>query len=190
MKASTTALHGTPANPATATDRRRLSPEKQALFACRRLNVAMLTTQRGSKDTLARLAGTTGSRISLMTAGHKPVSDPFAWAIEDSLRLPRAWLDRPHSVEEVPRAVWQLLGVNFPPPALKQTPEKPAGKAHQTQPAPSSSPTALFDKPAGQVGPIAEALAKKILQLSANEQLSENRAFQLLGLLIDATAEN
>lgn len=189
MKARTTALHGTPANPATATDRRRLSPEKQALFACRRLNVAMLTTQRGSKDTLARLAGTTGSRISLMTAGHKPVSDPFAWAIEDSLKLPRAWLDRPHSVEEVPRVVWQLLGGNFPPPVLKQTQEKLTGKPRQAQSVSPPPPTALFDKPAGQVGPIAEALAKKILQLSATEQLSENRAFQLLGLLLDA-AEN
>jgi hypothetical protein len=190
MKASTIAPDGTADRPIAAIDRRRLSPEKQALLACRRLNVAMLTTQRGSKNTLARLAGTTGSRISLMTAGHKPVSAPFALAIEDSLKLPRGWLDQPHGVEEVPRAVWQLLGGSYPPPALKQADEKPARKYRQAQQSYTPTPAALFDKPAGQVGPIAEALAKKILQLSATEQLSENRAFQLLGLLIDGVTEN
>ncbi|MBV2264679.1 MAG: hypothetical protein KUL79_14160, partial [Thauera sp.] len=59
------------------------------------------------------------------------------------------------------------------------------------QPAPAASPaagTGLFDKPAGQCGPIAEALAKTILNLSATDKLSEARAFQLLGVLIAETS--
>lgn len=49
----------------------------------------MLTLRLGSKNRLAQLAGTSGSRISVMTSAHKPVSDPFAQAIEAGLRLPR-----------------------------------------------------------------------------------------------------
>jgi hypothetical protein len=50
-----------------------------------------------------------------------------------------------------------------------------------------ASATGLFDKPAGLCGPIAEALAKTILNLSASDKLSEARAFQLLGTLIAET---
>ncbi|WEN42144.1 hypothetical protein CKCBHOJB_01729 [Thauera sp. GDN1] len=75
----------------------------------RRLNLVMLTSERGTKNRLAQLAGTSGSRISLMTSARKPVSDPFAYAIEDGLGLPRGWLDQLHVENEVPPAAWQSL---------------------------------------------------------------------------------
>lgn len=44
----------------------------------------------------------------------------------------------------------------------------------------------IFEKTPGQAGPIAEALAKTVLRLSASDQLSESKAFQLLGLLVES----
>lgn len=224
-----------PARPAT---------DKKQIHEHRRLNLTMLTAERGTKNRLAQLAGTSGSRISLMTSARKPVSDPFAFAIEDGLGLPRGWLDQPRSPDSVPAAVWQSLQVDSTAAtaaaAIAATPARPAAAARprqpaanpprasaaaalapaaavaaatpaapeasgmapvagaatpsaaaSAQPAPAASPaggTGLFDKPAGQCGPIAEALAKTILNLSATDKLSEARAFQLLGVLIAETS--
>lgn len=49
------------------------------------------------------------------------------------------------------------------------------------------SATGLFDKTPGRCGPIAEALAKTVLNLSAADKLSEAKAFQLLGVLVTET---
>lgn len=75
----------------------------------RKQNLMLLTERRGTKNTLTRLAGLNGSRVSLMTSGRKPVSDRFAHAIEDALKLSRGWLDHPRSADEVPGNVWILL---------------------------------------------------------------------------------
>lgn len=186
--------------------------DKKQVNENRRLNLSMLTTERGTKHRLAQLASTSGSRISLMTSARKPVSDPFALAIEDGLGLPRGWLDQIHTPAAVPARVWQALGVDAssqPAPARSAPPPVAARRAATTTAATSStvtapspvvapplidtpavaaplacSPTGLFDKPAGQCGPIAEALVKTILNLSANDKLSEARAFELLGKLI------
>lgn len=223
--------------------------DKKLIHEHRRLNLTMLTAERGTKNRLAQLAGTSGSRISLMTSARKPVSDPFAFAIEDGLGLPRGWLDQPRSPDSIPAAVWQSLKVDGTAPSATSgplvatpaaTPAPPAGPGRPrqpaatqratsgaavvpttvgsavsstaaiteassasapapttsaptapTQPAPVSLPTSgtgLFDKPAGQCGPIAEALAKTVLNLSATDKLSEARALQLLGILISETS--
>ena len=227
--------------------------DKKLIHEHRRLNLTMLTAERGTKNRLARLAGTSGSRISLMTSARKPVSDPFAFAIEDGLGLPRGWLDQPRSPDSIPAAVWQSLKVDGTAPSATSgplvatptatptaTPAPPAGPGRPrqpaatqratsgaavvpttvrsavsstaaiteassasapapttsaptapTQPAPVSLPTSgtgLFDKPAGQCGPIAEALAKTVLNLSATDKLSEARALQFLGILISETS--
>ncbi len=130
----------------------------------RRQNLAMLTSQRGTKNRLARLSGISPSRISLMTTGRKPVSNPFALAIESALTLPRGWLDEPHTLPQVPASAWARLDDE---------------RSH-----PAESETGIFDKPQGQSGPIAEALAKTILRLSRANRLPEHRAFELLGMLI------
>ncbi|WP_415258687.1 hypothetical protein [Thauera phenylacetica] len=301
--------------------------DKKQRHEHRRLNLTMLTTERGSKNRLAQLAGTSGSRISLMTSARKPVSDPFAFAIEDGLGLPRGWLDQPRSPDSVPAAVWQSLQVDSAaatagaaaiaagtaagtagttagttagaavgaavggtvggtvgaasagstatanaratagrprqgksaavarhaasapavaeyaasapaasplatgPSAVLGAPATPALSAAIGAPTtqslsasaatpgvqapslafsapgadvytgttgrPAATPavaavstagTGLFDKPTGQCGPIAEALAKTILNLSATDKLSESRAFQLLGVLLSETS--
>lgn len=291
--------------------------DKKQRHEHRRLNLTMLTTERGSKNRLAQLAGTSGSRISLMTSARKPVSDPFAFAIEDGLGLPRGWLDQPRSPNSVPAAVWQSLQVDSAAatagaaaiaagtasatagttpaatspgatatanaraaagrprqgksaavarhaasaPAVAEYPACGPAAAEYAASAPAASPlatgssamlgapatpalsaaigapttqslsasaatpgvqapslafsapgadvytgttgrpaatpavaavstagTGLFDKPTGQCGPIAEALAKTILNLSATDKLSESRAFQLLGVLLSETS--
>lgn len=220
--------------------------DKKQIHEHRRVNLTMLTAERGSKNRLAQLAGTSGSRISLMTSARKPVSDPFAFAIEDGLGLPRGWLDQPRSPDSIPTSVWQSLKVDGTAPSATSGPliatptATPAGPGRPrqpaatqratsgaavvpttigsavtsaaaiteassasapapttsaptapTQPAPVSLPasgTGLFDKPAGQCGPIAEALAKTVLNLSATDKLSEARALQLLGILISETS--
>lgn len=255
--------------------------DKKQRHEHRRLNLTMLTTERGSKNRLAQLAGTSGSRISLMTSARKPVSDPFAFAIEDGLGLPRGWLDQPRSPDSVPAAVWQSLQVDSAAatagaaaiaagtasatagttpaatspgptapanaraaagrprqgksaavarhaasaPAVAEYPASGPAAAEYAASAPAATPgvqapslafgvpgadvytgttgrpaatpavaavstagTGLFDKPTGQCGPIAEALAKTILNLSATDKLSESRAFQLLGVLLSETS--
>lgn len=285
--------------------------DKKQRHEHRRLNLTMLTTERGSKNRLAQLAGTSGSRISLMTSARKPVSDPFAFAIEDGLGLPRGWLDQPRSPDSVPAAVWQSLQVDSaaaiaaataaaasagstatanartaapgrprqgksaavakhaasgPTIATRAASDPAAGPlasgssavvgapptqvlsasvgapVTQAQSASVGAPathalstcaatpgvhapsltfgapgadvytgttglpvgtppagppaitavsgggTGFFDKPTGQCGPIAEALAKTILNLSATNKLSESRAFQLLGVLLSETS--
>lgn len=189
----------------------RTSPDKKQLNEIRRVNLELLTTARGSKSRLGVIAGTAGSRISLMTSARKPVSDPFAFAIEDGLGLARGWLDQPRQYDEVPPAVWEQLngesGVPAAPapvkparaarsapsaphaasPALTPTPSPSPAPAAPAAPVPlasSRSASGLFDKASGSSGPIAEALAKTILNLSAADKLSEARAFQLLGVLL------
>ncbi len=201
--------------PMSAThDAQTLSPaDKKQIHEHRRLNLTMLTAERGAKNRLAQLAGTSGSRISLMTSARKPVSDPFAIAIEDGLGLPRGWLDQPRAAKDVPAAVWQALHPEggseqpgqapAPAPVAAQRTTRAAGTARpaaSAPPAPTTfdltspahaaaavelaSTTGLFNKTAGQCGPIAEALAKTIINLSATDKLSESQAFQLLGQVI------
>ncbi len=201
-------IEGAASAPAEA--RSATSSDKNQINENRRLNLCMLTTERGTKHRLAQLASTSGSRISLMTSARKPVSDPFALAIEEGLGLARGWLDHIHAPAAVPVEVWQALGVD---PSSKPEPARSAQQpaatrrslttarstaaiapspvvAPPTTPLPAAaaplaiSPTGLFDKPAGQCGPIAEALVKTILNLSASDKLSEARAFELLGKLI------
>lgn len=199
--------------------------DKKQVHEHRRLNLTMLTAERGAKNRLAQLAGTSGSRISLMTSARKPVSDPFAVAIEDGLGLPRGWLDQLRTASEVPAAVWLALGAEgssepagqaptpSPAPTTSQRTTQTAGAlqpaARVSTPAPTAAPaplpssplppskaaptaelassTGLFNKTAGQCGPIAEALAKTIINLSATDKLSESQAFQLLGQVIAAS---
>lgn len=267
---------------AASQNRSANAADKKQINENRRLNLTMLTSARGTKNRLAQLAGTSGSRISLMTTARKPVSDTFAFAIEDGLGLPRGWLDQPRTPAAVPAAAWELLhaeaaaeppaaapapaparvapaparapaasrarpaapsaplppppagpvashaasvappagsvashaGFSVPPagsvashagpavpPAGPVAPHAASVAPHAGSVAPSAAPhappaaeilsaggTGLFDKSAGQCGPIAEALAKTILNLSAADKLSEARAFQILGALITETA--
>lgn len=208
------------------------SSDKRQIIENRRQNLVMLTSQRGSKLKLAELAGTSGSRISLMTSGRKPVSETFALGIEDGLELPRRWLDVLHEVGEVPASVWQRLNVGTPTgerrvvhaarqptPAgvaaksvshVRHKPKTDAGgvalveeaeenssarnahesRARSTPSMLSISGSALFEKDAGKVGAIAEALAKTIIRLSETDRLSELRAFQMLGTLVDEAANS
>lgn len=286
---------------AASQNRSANAADKKQINENRRLNLTMLTSARGTKNRLAQLAGTSGSRISLMTTARKPVSDTFAFAIEDGLGLPRGWLDQPRTPAAVPAAAWELLhaeaaaeppaaaapapvraapvparapaasrarpaapsaplassaplppppagpvaahaasvappagsvashaasvvppagsvashaGFSVPPagsvashagpavpPAGPVAPHAASVASHAGSVTPSAAPhappaaeilsaggTGLFDKSAGQCGPIAEALAKTILNLSAADKLSEARAFQILGALITETA--
>ena len=197
---------------ASAKDAPAAPASKNQINENRRLNLCMLTVERGTKNRLAQLASTSGSRISLMTSARKPVSDPFAFAIEDALGLPRGWLDQLHSAGTVPAPVWQALGADgaTQPTSARTAPKAAVAAPARTATTPATiavaapspavapqapaiatprspvpfSPTGLFDKPAGQCGPIAEALVKTILNLSASDKLSEARAFELLGSLI------
>lgn len=163
----------------------------------RRRNLVMLTAARGAKIALTHAANLTSSRVSLMTSGRKPVSDPFAQAIEQALGLPAGWLDMPRERDTVPPSAWDVLGppahpdsIAPPSAALPRTPATAgfpagAGAAVAALLAQATAPTALFDKPRATVGPIAEALAKTILNLSRTDKLSERKAFQLLGALLN-----
>lgn len=162
----------------------------------RRANLQMLTATRGSKQVLASLAGMNSSRISLMTSGRKPVSDPFSIAIEDALSLPRGWMDTAHEPGEVSNETWRTLG-GFPEDAIAA--REAAARAEQSGADPfilaalgaksgsgkkGAMVNPLFNKPTGQIGPIAEALAKTVIKLSQAEKLSEEQAFELLGKII------
>ena len=220
----------TEANNARTATRRMPKEQKLQIEEHRRQNLSMLTSQRGTKHRLAQLAGTSGSRISLMTSGRKPVSEPFAMGIEDGLSLPRHWLDVPHQVKDVPPTVWELLmaeptdaevpeeviapvtrqpaRVKRPrvaaPPAYAvaeehdtvaviertptHTPAHPLATAPAAASIASTASSPMFEKEPGKAGAIAEALAKTILRLSATDKLSEARAFQLLGTIIEDNA--
>ncbi|AYH42140.1 hypothetical protein CDA09_01860 [Azoarcus sp. DN11] len=162
----------------------------------RRRNLVMLTAARGAKIALTHAANLTSSRVSLMTSGRKPVSDPFAQAIERALGLPGGWLDVPQAYDTVPQSAWDVLGPPAGPEGAAPSPAAPrtpvdavlsggAGAAVAALLAQATAPTALFDKPRATVGPIAEALAKTILNLSRTDKLSERKAFQLLGALLN-----
>lgn len=161
----------------------------------RRANLQMITATRGSKQVLASLAGMNSSRISLMTSGRKPVSDPFSIAIEEALALPRGWMDTPREPHDVSNETWSKLG-GFPEDAVAAREAATRAGRSGTDPfilaALATSGAArsgnkvnpLFNKPVGQIGPIAEALAKTIIKLSQAEKLSEEHAFELLGKII------
>ncbi|NMF91270.1 hypothetical protein [Aromatoleum petrolei] len=159
----------------------------------RRRNLIMLTAARGAKIALTHAAKLTSSRVSLMTSGRKPVSDPFAQAIEQALGLPPGWLDAPQARQSVPQSVWSVLGTSAstaPDANVDAEPRTPAGGQAGTDIAAllaqaAAAPTALFDKPRATVGPIAEALARTILNMSRADKLSERKAFQLLGALLN-----
>lgn len=165
------------------------APSKQERVEIRRRNLIMLTAARGAKIALTHAAGLTNSRVSLMTSGRKPVSDPFAHAIEAALGLPGGWLDTPQSRGTVPASAWQVLGE---PPAETAAATGRNGRTSSRAGSVTDAalealitPTALFRKPDAAVGPIAEALAKTILNLSRADRLSERKALQLLGALLN-----
>lgn len=180
---------------------RRTSPETSET---RRANIQLLTARRGSKNELAQLSEMNASRISLMTSGHKPVSDPFASAIERALELPNGWLDTPREISDVPNQVWRKLG-GFPEPQqtsatrafhgvalpgavsnqAKQPPESAQqDQQHHLSAKASTSFNPVFSRTDGQAGAIAEALARKVLEMSSSGKLAEDHAFRLLGELI------
>lgn len=190
--------------PATAPGSRtsaRTAVGKHGRHDTRRSNLIMLTAARGAKIALTHAANLTSSRVSLMTSGRKPVSDPFAQAIEQALGLPPGWLDVPQTRDGVPQAVWDMLGapsradVDTSTPAGLQRMHPDADRVGHADAAiaallsqAAAAPTALFDKPRATVGPIAEALARTILNLSRSDKLSERKAFQLLGTLLNDDA--
>lgn len=160
----------------------------------RRRNLIMLTAARGAKIALTQAANLTSSRVSLMTSGRKPVSDPFAQAIEQALALPPGWLDVPQARQSVPQSVWSVLGAPTAtdadaaePPPVSATAQAGTDIAALLAQA-TATPTALFDKQRATVGPIAEALARTILNMSRTDKLSERKAFQLLGALLNDEA--
>ncbi|MCK9985961.1 MAG: hypothetical protein AzoDbin1_02433 [Azoarcus sp.] len=193
--------------PAPATVPAPLTPARGAIgkherHDMRRRNLIMLTAARGAKIALTHAANLTSSRVSLMTSGRKPVSDPFAQAIEQALGLPPGWLDVPQTRDAVPHCVWDVLGapsgadIEASPTADRQRTLPGAGPTRNADAAAitallsqaTATPTALFDKPHATVGPIAEALARTILNLSRSDKLSERKAFQLLGALLNDDA--
>jgi hypothetical protein len=180
--------HDTQNATAEASVVREAALSREECYAARRQNLIMLTHKRGSKSALNRLAGLTNSRTSLMTTGQRPVSDIFARAIETALDLPKCWLDLPRREDEIPATARALLGdVNAQVGdaaadiAAQLAYGRTIGQAAESRAAISP----LFEKVQGRIGPIAEALAKTILKMSAAEQLSESKAFQLLGVLIE-----
>lgn len=182
----------------TETPARQARPRVDAQTGeIRRANLQMLTATRGSKQVLASLAEMNSSRISLMTSGRKPVSDPFSIAIESALSLPRGWMDSPRDPDEVSSETWRKLG-GFPEDAVAA--REAAARVEQAGDDPfllatlaakgsagkrGSTINPLFNKPVGQIGPIAEALAKTVIKLSQAEKLSEEQAFELLGKIIN-----
>jgi hypothetical protein len=179
-------------NGSSSTSSRASELTREECYAARRGNLIMLTQKRGSKSALNRLAGLTNSRTSLMTTGQRPVSDIFARAIEVALDLPEGWLDLPRTDREIPPTARALLGDTTATTgnASAEIAAQLTLSRHLSAGSDSRATVSpLFEKTAGRVGPIAEALAKTILKMSAAEQLSETRAFQLLGILIEE-AEN
>lgn len=161
---------------------------REECHAARRQNLIMLTQKRGAKSALNRLAGLTNSRTSLMTTGQRPVSDVFARAIESALDLPSGWLDLPRRDDEIPATARALLGdanAEVGDAAADIAAQLAFGRSFGNSLDSRATVSPLFDKAHGRVGPIAEALAKTILKMSAAEQLTESKAFQLLGALID-----
>lgn len=175
---------------------------RQSKLEARRANLIMLTQQRGSKNQLAVLSDTTPSRISLMASGRKPVSDPFADGIERGINVPQGWLDFVHVKTEVPDSVWNLLRVDGDKIDERANPKAKVASAPQatnvkkkaiagnkgapvTQPIMPNDSSTLFVKNQGETGPIAIALSKTVLRLSAEDRLSEEQAFHLLGMLFD-----
>lgn len=178
-------------------------PDRQSKLAARRANLIMLTQQRGSKNQLAALSDTTPSRISLMASGRKPVSDPFARGIERGINVPEGWLDFVRAKPEVPDSVWNLLRVYGNKIEERANPKAKSASVLQhtntekkaiagnketpvTQPIMPPDSSTLFVKNQGETGPIALALSKTVLRLSAEDRLSEEQAFHLLGMLFDS----
>lgn len=177
--------------------RSRVSTEVREI---RRANLNLLTQVRGSKQVLAKLCGMSSSRVSLMTTGRKPVSDAFLIAIEEGLGLEKGWLDQPQGVDGVPASAREKLGLpdELQPEALEalqgtQSTDFTAGlmniEATSTDGVTGNSERpagrqSLFEKRKGEVGPLAEALARAVIKLSRADKLSEHEAFTLLGELI------
>lgn len=181
---------------------KRPVPDRQSKLEARRANLIMLTQQRGSKNQLAALSDTTPSRISLMASGRKPVSDPFAHGIERGINVSEGWLDFVRAKTEVPDSVWNLLRVYGDKIEERANPKAKSASAPQqtnikqkaiagskvapvTQPIMPPDSSTLFVKNQGETGPIALALSKTVLRLSAEDRLSEEQAFHLLGMLFD-----
>lgn len=185
-------IHDTENATAQSSVTREAALSREECYAARRQNLIMLTQKRGSKSALNRLAGLTNSRTSLMTTGQRPVSDIFARAIETALDLPKSWLDLPRREDEIPATARALLG-DMSAQVGAGAADIAAQLAYARNIGPAGDSRAaispLFEKAHGRVGPIAEALAKTILKMSAAEQLSESKAFQLLGVLIEECSQ-
>ncbi|ANA34307.1 hypothetical protein [Ralstonia mannitolilytica] len=64
----------------------------------RRANLKRLYAIHGGPTRLAELLGlANGSYLSQMASGTRPIRDRWARKIEDTLRLPRGWMDTDHS---------------------------------------------------------------------------------------------
>jgi hypothetical protein len=68
-----------------------------ALLELRRANFRRVTTLFGGPTRIAGLLGfKSGSYISQLASGHRPLTDKRSRAIEEKLNLDRGWLDKEH----------------------------------------------------------------------------------------------
>jgi len=76
----------------------------------RRANLGLITEMPGSKSRLARLTGMSPANISHRLHGNKNFDEGDATFFGEKLNLPEGWFNEPHTEEDVPDNVMELLG--------------------------------------------------------------------------------
>jgi plasmid maintenance system antidote protein VapI len=157
--------------------------------AIRRMNLTLLTEQKGEKAALARALGVHESLISLKlkdpARGGRPLTRDFCQEVEKAYSLEAGWMDIPRL--ELPEKVKRLGGdlprgrpaKRVPSQVVPAAPTAPAPTAAEPAVTPRAAAPSLVPGGAPEALVLAKALSELILIRASAGTLSATRLLQL-----------
>lgn len=118
----------------------------------RRANLGVITQQPGSKSHLARLVDMSPANISHRLHGNKHFDEGTASFFCQKLNLPEGWFNEPHTEDDVPAHVLQMLGGSPRSNVASNRGGRPSKKRTLTR-APARTPAVLNMPATGDAGP-------------------------------------
>lgn len=148
--------------------------QEEALRAVRRENFRVLTSPKGFKSRLGDLTGLSPANISHRLHGHKIFDKETGDFFCSKLGLPMGWFETPHSLEDIPSSVIQLLSGAVPASVTPVAPQ-PRTVSKTAMPKPASVPLARTKAQKSAAGEQAAAMPPA-LALSAASRGGEQDA--------------
>lgn len=130
-----------------------IDTDELKLREVRRSNLALITQQPGSKSHLGRLTGMSPANISHRLHGNKHFDDETAQFFCEKLNLPLGWFNEPHTEDDVPAEVFQLLGGS----PRANVPSNRGGRPSRTRKTSPAAASASADAPAAMEMPATPA---------------------------------